>query len=441
MYRAIILFFLLPLTGFGQDFKVEFEEYELDNGLHVILHVDRSAPVVATSIMYDVGSKHEDPNATGTAHYLEHLMFEGSKNIDRGEFSNYVQAAGGELNANTSFDRTYYFETLPSNQLELGLWLESERLMHAVAANSEEGLETQRDVVIEERKQRIDNRPYGDAREVIKNKLFQDHAYQHPLIGYMDHLENLEASDLNAIYDTYYVPNNAVLVVAGDIDIDSTKRMVEKYYGSIPRGEDPPELDFDEPKRLNGEVRDTVYDEVQLPGVVHGFKTPGMGSEDYHAMDMLTRVLARGESSRMHRRLVEDEELAMASFTFPFPMYDEVGISMSFALANSGVGLGELEKAMDDEYRKIREEGITEKELKKARNQIESELIEQNSSIGRKAMNLASYHLLRGDTDLINQEIQNYQEVTVEDIKRVADEYLRPSNRVTLHYLPKSEKK
>jgi zinc protease len=439
--RALSFFLiLLPFLSAGQEFKVDYTEYDLDNGLHVILHKDTSAPVVATTIMYDVGSKHEDPQVTGTAHFVEHLMFEGSKNIERGEFAQYAEAAGGRLNANTSWDRTFYYEVLPSNQLELGLWLESERLMHATIADRKEGVETQRDVVIEERKQRIDNQPYGGFYIELKKRLYENHPYKEPLIGHMEHLENATKEDLNAIYDKYYVPKNAVLVVAGDIDIEETKKMVEDYFGPIEKEGDPEPLDVDEPEMLDGAVTDTVYDQIQLPGVVHGWKTPGIGSEDYYATDMLFRVLSRGESSRMNQRIKQDKELAMQIFASPFPTHDDPGMSLAFAIANSGKSVDSLNMAMEKEYDRIREEGVTEEEFQKIRNQVESELIQANSSIRQKATNLATYHLLRGDTELINKEVEHYMDVSREDIQRAAKKYLKPSNRVTLFYLPESEK-
>ncbi|MFB6257421.1 MAG: M16 family metallopeptidase [Flavobacteriales bacterium] len=431
---------LLPFSLLAQDFKVDFTEYDLDNGLHVILHEDHSAPVVATTIMYDVGSKHEDPNVTGTAHYVEHLMFEGSKNIDTGMFAHYAEAAGGRLNANTSWDRTFYFELLPSNQLELGLWLESERLMHARIADRKKGVETQRKVVMEERKQRVDNQPYGGFHMELKKRLFKKHPYKHPLIGHMDHIKKASKKDLNAIYDKYYVPSNAVLVVAGDIDIDSTKKLIKKYYAPIEKEGDPEEVKVDEPELMDQAISDTIYDQVQLPGVVHGWKTPGVGSKDYYATDMLFRILARGESSRMKENIVQKKQLAAQLFASPFPMYDDPGMSLSFALANSNVKADSLNRAMEKEYERIRKEGVSQKEYEKVLDQIEAELIQANSSIRRKATNLATYYLLRGNTNLINTEVEQYKKVTPADIKRVANKYLVPSNRVTLYYLPKSAK-
>ena len=229
---------LAPFQGLGQSPEISFEEYNLDNGLHVILHEDHSTPIVAVTVMYHVGSKNEDPECTGAAHFVEHLMFEGSKNIDRGKFAQYAESAGGRLNANTSYDRTFYFELLPSNQLELGLWLESERLMHATMADGKKGLETQRNVVLEERNQRIDNQPYGTFRSNTMGMLYEKHPYGHPLIGYQDHIENATKEQLNSFYNEFYVPNNAVLVVAGDIEIEKTKKLIEDYFGPIKKGDE-----------------------------------------------------------------------------------------------------------------------------------------------------------------------------------------------------------
>jgi len=212
--------------------KVEFQEYTLDNGLHVILHQDKSTPIVAVSIMYHVGSKNEKPDRTGFAHFFEHLLFEGSENIERGQFDKYVENAGGTLNANTSFDRTYYYEILPSNQLELGLWLESERLLHAKV--EDKGVETQREVVKEERRQRIDNQPYGSILQESMARAFTKHPYNWPIIGSMEHLNAAEEADYKQFYNDFYTPNNAILSIAGDIDYDQAKKWIDQYFGSIP---------------------------------------------------------------------------------------------------------------------------------------------------------------------------------------------------------------
>ena len=217
-------------TAYAQN-KIEFEEYDLDNGLHVILHQDNSTPIVAVSIMYHVGSKNENPERTGFAHFFEHLLFEGSENIGRGEFDKYVEGAGGTLNANTSWDRTYYHEVLPSNQLELALWLESERLLHAKV--EQKGIETQREVVKEERRQRVDNQPYGSVMEETMKRAFTKHPYQWPIIGSMDHLNAAKDEEFVEFYKTFYVPNNAVLSIAGDIDTKDAKKLIAKYFSGI----------------------------------------------------------------------------------------------------------------------------------------------------------------------------------------------------------------
>src|SRR6056297_3324465 len=248
------LYLLFSAQALAQTPKIQFEEYDLDNGLHVILHEDHSTPIVTVSVMYHVGSKNEDPQLTGFAHLFEHLMFEGSKNIERGKYSEYVEKAGGTLNANTSSDRTFYYETLPSNQLELGLWLESERMLHAKIDSI--GIATQKKVVIEEKKQRYDNQPYGDILIQTQKRAFEEHPYRWTTIGDADHIRAAKDEEFKAFYDEFYVPNNAVLVVAGDIDTKEAKKLVEKYFAGIPANDgeiyrpqvvEPP---------LNGEVRD-----------------------------------------------------------------------------------------------------------------------------------------------------------------------------------------
>ena len=258
--------------------KIEFQQYTLANGLHVILHQDKTTPIVAVSVMYHVGSKNENPERTGFAHFFEHLMFEGSENIERGTFDKYVQSAGGSLNANTSFDRTYYYEILPSNQLALGLWLESERMLHAKV--DDKGIETQRQVVKEERRQRIDNQPYGSIMEETFKRAYRVHPYQWPLIGSMAHLEAAVEADYKQFYKDFYVPNNAVLSIAGDIDFEETKALVEKYFAGIPKSAQAVYRPRVVEPALVAEVRDTVFDNIQLPAVVQAYRIPAQGTKD-----------------------------------------------------------------------------------------------------------------------------------------------------------------
>lgn len=414
--------------------KIEYVEYDLPNGLHVILHQNNTTPIVAVSIMYHVGSKNEDPERTGFAHFFEHLLFEGSKNIKRGEFDQYVEKAGGQLNANTSWDRTFYYEVLPSNQLELALWLESERLLHAKVETK--GIETQREVVKEERRQRVDNQPYGSVLEESFKRLYTKHPYRWPIIGSMDHLNAAKEEEFIEFYKTFYVPNNAVLSIAGDIDIEETKGMIDKYFSEIPKGtKEIPRNKIVEPE-LKEEVRDIVYDNIQLPAVIQAYRIPAQGTPDYYAVDMLATLLSRGESSRMFKSVKDEQQKALFVGTFPINL-EEPGATLAFGVANMGVELKDLEAAMDAEYKKVQDELISEKEFQKLRNQFENDYVSGNASMVGIAENLANYHMYYGDANLINTELERYMKVTREDIQRVAKKYFTKNNRVVLHYLPK----
>lgn len=413
--------------------KINFVEYDLPNGLHVILHEDHSTPIVAVSVLYHVGSKNEKPDRTGFAHFFEHLLFEGSENIARGEFDDYVQQAGGYNNANTSTDRTFYFEVFPSNQLELGLWLESERMFHAKV--DQKGIETQRQVVKEERRQRIDNQPYGSLLEESMKRAFQVHPYKWPVIGYMEHLDAAQEEDYKQFYRDFYIPNNATLSIAGDINIEQSKKLVEKYFSTIPRGKEPYRPKIVEPA-LKAEVRDTVFDNVQLPAVIQTYRIPAQGTEDYYAVIMLSQLLSQGESSRLYRALVDEQQKALMVGNFPLPMEDP-GVSISFGICNAGIDPKALEEGMDAEVVRVQNELISEVEFQKLRNQVENDFVTSNSRVQGIAESLANYHTYFGDANLINTEIERYMKVTREDIRRVAKKYFNQNNRVVLYYLPK----
>ncbi|MAC96794.1 MAG: peptidase M16 [Flavobacteriales bacterium] len=418
--------------------KIDFVEYDLDNGMHVILHEDHSTPIVSVSVLYHVGSKNEDPDRTGFAHFFEHLLFEGSENIERGEFFKIVQGNGGVLNANTSFDRTFYYEVLPSNQLELGLWLESERMLHAKI--DQKGVETQRGVVKEELKQRYENTPYGTILPETFAHAYEKHPYQWTPAGSAEYINKASLEEFMEFYEIFYVPNNATLSIAGDIDIKETKKMVEKYFGSIPKGtKEIPRPDIVEPKKT-AEVRDTVYDNIQLPAVVMGYHMPAQGEEDFYAVSMLSQLLSQGESSRFQKVVKDEKEKAIAVGAFPLPTEDP-GLALMFGITNMGVTADDLEAAMNEEIKRTQEELISEKEFEKLRNQVENDFISGNSSVRGLAENLANYHVYFGDANLINTEIDRYMKVTREDIKEVANKYFKKENRVVLYYLPKGEDK
>ena len=437
--KLFSLAFALILIGSmanAQDKKIEFVEYDLDNGLHVILHEDHSTPIVTVSVMYHVGSKNENPDKTGFAHFFEHLLFEGSENIGRGEFFKYIEGAGGSNNANTSFDRTYYFETLPSNHLETGLWLESERMLHAKVDIT--GVETQREVVKEERRLRIDNQPYGSLLEETMKRVFKEHPYRWPIIGSMAHLDAAVEEDYKNFYADFYVPENAVLSIAGDLNIEETKKLIDKYFSTIPSGtKEVYRPSINEPA-MKGETRDTIYDNIQLPAVVQAYRVPAQGTDDAYAVEMMTTLLSQGNSSRLAKRAVDQEQKAVFAGSFPLALEDD-GVLVNYGIVNMGVDPTDLEKIFDEEIQRVKEELITEREFQKLQNQIENNFLSSNSSTSGIAESLANYHMYYGDADLINTEIEKYRKVTIEDIRRVANKYLDFENRVVLYYMPKGQ--
>ena len=440
MKRKFILFFVL--IGFtlvsGQAKKIDYVKYTLNNGLTVILHQDNSTPIVAVTVLYHVGSKNEDPHRTGFAHFFEHLMFEGSPNIPRGSYDKIIENAGGQLNANTTFDRTFYYEILPSNQLALGLYMESERMLHLKIDSI--GVETQRKVVKEEKKQRLDNQPYGTLEEKIFADAYKVHPYRWTPIGSDQYIDKATLDEFKAFYKRFYVPQNATLSIAGDIDIEKTKELVKKYFGDIPKGT----LEITRPHEVEpqktAEVRDTVYDKVQLPLVCLAYHMPAQGTPDYYSLSMLTTLLSDGESSRLIKDIKDKEQKALFVGSIPLALEDP-GLFIVYGLPNVGVKAGDLEKAFEDEIDKVRNNLISENEFEKIRNQVESEFITRNATMAGIAESLADYSVYYGDPNLINTELQRYMKVTRQDIKRVADKYLTKENRVTLYYLPKSMEK
>ncbi len=433
--QLLLPFLILGLSSLtlAQTTSIDFEKYTLDNGLKIILHQDNSTPIVAVSIMYEVGGKDSFEGRTGFAHFFEHLLFEGSENIGRGEIDDYIQSAGGAMNANTSNDRTYYYEILPSNQLALGLWIESERLLHAKVQTV--GVETQREVVKEERRQSYDNRPYGTFTMELYKRAFKEHPYKDPNIGYMEDLNNAEEADFQRFYKTYYVPNNAILSIAGDLDVPETKALIEKYFADIPRGPEVPRIDIVE-QPLGGEVRDTVYDNVPLPALIMGYRTVSRTDPDYYAISMMNQVLSQGQSSRLNKALVDEKELAVQAGSFPASSQDP-GLAIAFAITRPGTtDLRPVEAAFDEEVIRLQNELISDREFEKLRNQIEVDAISGYGSIAGIAESLADNEMFLGDANLINTETQRYLAVTKEDIRRVAKEYYANDNRIVLYWLP-----
>jgi predicted Zn-dependent peptidase len=432
-----LLLFGFVITGLvsGQE-KVEFTEYNLDNGLHVILHQDNSTPIVAVSVMYHVGSKNEKPDRTGFAHFFEHLMFEGSPNIGRGEYMKLIENAGGKVNANTDFDRTYYFEILPSNQLALGLYLESERMLQLKIDSA--GVETQRKVVKEERKQRLDNQPYGKIWEVTFRDAFKVSPYRWMPIGSAQYIDQASIDEFRDFYKTYYVPQNAVLTIAGDIQIDKAEDLIKKYFSEIPRGTG----EINRPEGIEppqtSEVIDTAYDNIQLPAIVEAYHIPAVGTEDYYPIRMITTLLSGGRSSRLYKTLVDKTQKAVYVGAFPAAL-ENPGLFISLAIANQGVNANDLQTLIDREIDKVKDSLISDPELQKLKNQVETDYVNQDATDQGIAENLAYYYTFYHNTNSINTELEKLMKVTKEDIKRVADKYLTDKNRVVLYYQPKGK--
>jgi zinc protease len=437
MSRTVFfLIFIVLLSGlYAQQKKINFSEYDLANGLHIILHEDHSTPIVAVSVMYHVGSKNEDPQRTGFAHFFEHLMFSETENIGEGQYTKYVQNAGGELNAFTSFDKTYYYEILPSNQLALGLWLESDRMGGLVI--NEKAVETQRKVVKEERKKRYENEPYGSFLEEMFKRAYTVHPYRWIPIGQVQYIDQAKVSEFAEFYHHYYVPQNATLSIAGDIDSGTAKKLIEQYFAEIPRGEkEIIRPDVVEPAQT-AEIRDDIYDNIQLPGVFIAYHMPAQGTADYYALSMLTTLLSQGQSSRLYKELVDRQQKAVQVTAIPLA-FEDPGLFIVLGIANVGAEAAEVETLMEKEFDKVKSEPISEKEFQKLQNQVESRFVDQISTVAGIAQQLADYHVFFNDANLINTEIGRYQKVTREDIQRVANKYLIKTNRVVLTYLPKA---
>ncbi|MBN97542.1 MAG: peptidase M16 [Flavobacteriaceae bacterium] len=436
MRKKLLVFtaLLLGYANFSAQ-QVEYIEYDLDNGLHVILHQDNSAPVVSTSVMYDVGGKDREKDRTGFAHFFEHLLFEGSENIGRGEFMKIIPANGGTFNANTSNDRTYYYEVFPSNKLELGLWLESERMLHPVIDKI--GVDTQNEVVKEEKRQSYD-RPYGKLLKVVSENIFKVHPYKDENIGKMEDLDAATLDEFMAYFDKYYGPSNAVLVVAGDIDIDQTKALIGKYFSEI---KSKPEVVRDFPKEapITESIKVTEYDKnVQIPMAIAAYRTPGFKDRDAFVLDMISTYLSGGKSSVLYKKLVDDKKLALQAAAINLGQVD-YSVFALISLPLGDVELDTLISEIDEEIVKMQTELISERDYQKLLNQFESSFVMSNASVDGIASSLATYYLLYDNVNLINELLGIYRSITREEIQAVAKKYLNPNQRVEIDYLPGEE--
>ena len=437
MKKTLLSFAAIAFLGTAMNAQqIKFEEYDLPNGLHVILHQDNSAPVITTGVMYHVGSKDEVKGRTGFAHFFEHLLFEGTPNIKRGEWMKIVASNGGQNNANTTSDRTHYYETFPSNNEQLGLWMEAERMRHAVI--NQIGVDTQREVVKEEKRMRMDNQPYGNLLTAILNNLYTNHPYHWPTIGSMEDLNAAKLDEFLDFYKKYYVPNNATLVVAGDLKPEQTKKWIAEYYGSIPKGEVFPK-NFTKDAPITQEKEVTVTDaNIQLPAYVFAYRTPSNKEKDAYALQMLSTYLSNGKSSVLYKKLVDQDKKALAVQAFNLGMEDG-GVFAFFTIPMGATTKATLQSDIDSEIKKLQTELISQEDYQKLQNQFENQFVNSNSSIQGIASSLATYNVLMGNTNLINKEIDIYRSITREDLKKAAEKYLNSNQRVIINYIPEKK--
>jgi len=433
LLMAVMAFIATPATS--QVKPLEFTEYDLDNGLHVILHEDHTAPVVATVVHYKVGSRDEDPQRTGFAHFFEHLMFEETDQIERSTIDKLVTSAGGQLNAYTSIDETVYHFVLPSNQVRLALWIEAQR-MRGLHIN-EIGVETQRGVVKEERKNRYDNAPYGGWFEKVQAQVFSGTPYSWAPIGSAQHIDSASIAEFQAFYDQYYQPNNAILVVSGDFDPAVVKETINAYFGGYAKAQEPTRPSFSNLKPLTAPYRETIEDpKAQLPALFMGYQSISMKDKDAYALELLMTILTRGESSRMYRSIVDEQQVAV-QVAGNGQIREFAGMTYVIGVAAPGKDLDAVEKAIDQQLDDVIANGVTEAELQKAKNITEAQFVGGRKGMYTKALQLANYNRYYESTNLINEELDRYLAVTTADIQRVAKRVFATPNRVVLTYLPK----
>jgi zinc protease len=422
----------------AQALRVPFETFTLPNGLTVIMHEDHSVPVVTVNTWFHAGSGDERPGRTGFAHLFEHIMFMGSQNVPTGEFDRMLEAVGANNNGSTTEDRTNYYEDGPANALPLMLWLDADRMGFLLPEITPEKVDLQRGVVQNERRQSYENQPYGLAEENIIARLYpRAHPYSWPVIGSMADLAAATIDDVRDFFRTYYAPNNATIVIAGDIDPAQVRRMVEQYFGHIPR-QPPPVRPEAPPVRLDSTIYHTLEDRVQLPRLYNAWHSVRAFHDDDAPLQVLGSILAQGRSSRLYRRLVYDLQIAT-----DVTAYQEDGRLdgkfMIYTTARPGHDLNELQRVVDDEVRRIAEAGVTPREVQRVQNQVEARFLGQMERVGGfggKADQLNYYHYFVGTADYFERDLERFRRVTPADVQRVARQYLQQRHRVVLSVVP-----
>ena len=421
--------------------RIPIDSYLLTNGLRVTLSEDHTTPVVAVNLWYHVGSANERAGRTGFAHLFEHMLFQGSAHVGSNEHFELIQRAGGTLNGSTWLDRTNYFESVPSNQLELVLWLEADRMGHLLPAMTQQKLDTQRDVVKNERRWSVDNQPYGTWWERLPALAFPiTHPFHHSLIGSMEDLSAASLEDVAYFFRTYYTPDNAVLSIAGDFEPDEAGALVERYFGPIPRGGERPALPPMAVPPVFGEWRrEVVEDDVMLPRLFLAFRSPVRGSEGYHEASVCAAILGLRKGSRLNQTLVRERQLAAEAKAFTFDLTKASDLLVLDVTARPGVGAEALEEAVAGEVDRLRRDGVRREEVERAVALIQTEFIADLQSAGERADRLSMFATYFGDPTLINEEVDRYRAVTAEQVNAFAAERLGRDNRASLLYVPRPE--
>jgi zinc protease len=438
VWPALALAAAVPALGGAAPLKVQppqlaAREHQLANGLEILLHEDHSVPVVAIQVWYHVGSKNERAGRSGFAHLFEHIMFKGSENLASGELTEYIQSIGGRYNATTDFDRTLYFEVIPSNHLERLLWMEADR-MRALDV-SEANFLSERDVVKEERRLRIDNPPFGRLFEVVLANTFTQHPYKILSIGSMADLDAATIEDVRAFHSTYYVPNNATLVLAGDFDPQQALGWIEKYFAPIPKGKEIPR-DIPREPAQTAERRVTEYDaNTPLPVVMLNYHVPEEGHPDLYALEVASRILSDGQSSRLYRKMVYEQQIALQASGQSLTLEDP-GVFYFFTILQQGHTVAEGEKSLVEEIERLQSQPVTPEELDKAKNQLIAGQVLGRQTVNGKASAIGYFGVLLGDWRLVNQQVGKYQKVSAADVQAVARKYFRPENSTVVHMLP-----
>jgi predicted Zn-dependent peptidase len=417
---------------------LDIERLQLGNGLRVVLHRDDALPLVAVNLWYHAGSKNERPGKTGFAHLFEHMLFQGSAHVAENEHLRLVQSVGGVANGSTWLDRTNYYETLPAHCLELGLWLESDRMGYLLPAMTQDKLETQRAVVMNERRQRVDNQPYGRAGEILNERLYPtDHPYRWPVIGYMEDIEAATLQDVADFFRTYYAPANAVLTVAGDFDREHARDLVQSYFGGLEGSSDPPPPPLDTTATTSGDRYEQVEDDVGLARTYHAYRLPAFGNDSWYAADLLAHLLAAGKTSRLYRDLVYERELAQSVSCSVLPTEAEASFRIA-ATCRPGVDPAVVDEAIDEHLTAASSQPPEAAEIERMRNGILTSHYQALQSIERRADLLSMFTTFFDRPEDLGRTVGRYRQVEAGPIQEIAARYLHDDDRARVHVVPRA---